>query len=407
MSKIMVVIGLSIIIFLPLNSVTVVASTTGIWSRVESEASDYYSIWGDGSAIYTCGNSPTRLEVVKWTNDGFILWNQTFTSTSGSHGNAITGKETALFTCGYVYQGINMEDLLIVKWNATGGVQLWNYTWGSTADEEGLDIWTDGISAYTCGLYHEINHSEIYSLTLIKWDALTGARLWNHTFGNYTYFTKAAVWGVGDCIYVCKGNYLGKWNSSGIQTWNTTLSSMTMHALWGDDRWLYACGDTGTNTTVLKWDTSSDMLVWSVVIEEMSSSIWGFDEALYVAGSTLTIGPGGSNIILSRLDVASGSEIWMRTWGTENSDRAFDVWCNSVAIYTSGIKGEDTGTYGVIIKWGHDGSAPLMPRDVWNLIRIATAWILGSVVAFFFTIHVLRETGRLNKAMKKATQPRS
>ncbi|MHA1698010.1 MAG: hypothetical protein ACTSWN_04130, partial [Promethearchaeota archaeon] len=99
-----------------------------VWNRTwGGSAGDVgYSVLGDGSYIYTCGYSwsfgagSLDLFLVKWDTNGNLVWNRTWGGSDFDFGYSVWADGSYLYTCGYTNSyGAGLSDLLLIKWDST------------------------------------------------------------------------------------------------------------------------------------------------------------------------------------------------------------------------------------------------------------------------------------------------
>jgi hypothetical protein len=154
--------------------------------------------------VYTVGTSESfgaggnDLVLVKWNGTtGAQLWNRTWGGPNYDLGWGIVGDTASgIYTSGYTASfGEGDYDLVVVKWDAATGTRLWNQTWGGSLDDYGFNIWGDAAGGlYTSG-YTASFGVGYYDLVLVKWDAMTGTRLWNQTWGGSANDYGHGIWG--------------------------------------------------------------------------------------------------------------------------------------------------------------------------------------------------------------------
>ncbi|MHA1698954.1 MAG: hypothetical protein ACTSWN_08965, partial [Promethearchaeota archaeon] len=78
-------------------------------------------------------------------------WNRTWGGSDGDYGYSVWGDGSYIYTCGYTYSfGAGSADLLLVKWDPDGN-QVWNRTWGGSSSDYGRSGWGDGSYRYGGG----------------------------------------------------------------------------------------------------------------------------------------------------------------------------------------------------------------------------------------------------------------
>ncbi len=222
-----------------------------------------YGIWGNDTAVYTCGETSSMggagngLVLCRWAPNGTLLWNRTWGGSSGIRANALWGDSTYIYTCGECGGG-----LVLIKWDATGN-QVWARTWwkGDYDDAVGLDLWGDANYLYTSGYSGE-------DLALLKWDkdgnlvwekildgVSRGNAIWGMNSNIYTWSTKGHP--IPGSIFGWQEGILLKWDTDGNLVQNYTVGFPeqrgTGEALWGDGINLYSCGDGNHDFLVAKW----------------------------------------------------------------------------------------------------------------------------------------------------------
>ncbi|MHA1699914.1 MAG: binary toxin-like calcium binding domain-containing protein [Promethearchaeota archaeon] len=151
-----------------------------VWNRTWGGlASDWASsIWGDGTYIYTFGQTQSTgagsidLLLVKWDADGNQIWNRTWGDLYNDVGYSVYGDGTYIYTCGYTNStDTGVLNLLLVKWDANGN-QIWNRTWGGSDHDLGTSVWCDGTQIFTCGYTFSFG-AGLGDVLLVKWNAPT------------------------------------------------------------------------------------------------------------------------------------------------------------------------------------------------------------------------------------------
>lgn len=287
-----------------------------------------YSIWGDGSYLYTVGytDSNNDLILIKWDLFGNLVWNRTFGGDNYDDGYSIWGDGTYLYTIGGTtsFGDIN-GDFLLTKWDINGSL-IFSTTWGGAGYEYGYSIWGDGSYLYTTGSTTSFSTGND-DLAIVKWDP-NGNKIWNTT-----------------------------WGGSGDEYANS---------IWGDGTYLYTTGDTNSfgagnrDLFLIKWDLSGN-LVWNRTFGGTSYdagvSLCGDGTHLYTIGYTNSFSIGSSDLLLIKWD-PNGNQIWNTTWGGSGSDLGDSIFCDGIYLYTLGT----TRSFGVenqaifVVKWDLNGN---------------------------------------------------
>jgi hypothetical protein len=188
-----------------------------------------------------------------------------------------------VYTCGNNHS--IYEDIIVSKWRVSDGVLVWARTWGTlTHDEEGYSIWGMDGFLYTTGSTYLPGS---FGTVLVKWNASTGAVVWNQTYVYGSFSAAYSVWGSGSIVFTCGyGDVLSNYGSVMLVRWNA---------------------DTGANEGMWWWNFS----VW-----DRGWSVFGdiADDAVYVAGSQ-QLANGTDIPILIKWRMSDGQRIFARTGG--------------------------------------------------------------------------------------------
>lgn len=257
---------------------------------------------------------------------------------------------------------------------------VWNRTWAGPQEDFGTGIWSNGSSIYTCGYNGSLGAGATNTTHLVKWDS-NGNQVWNRTWG-YGYSEQAlAVTGCKTTIFTCgsmtnatnRGDlFLVRWDSNGNQSWNRTWggSDGTDRAsgIWCNQTCVYTCGYTtsyglgATNGDLLlvKWDWNGIRL-WNHTFggndTDLAYSVWCDGASVYTCGSTRSFGTAGTDMLLVKWD-GNGNFQWKRTWGGTGYDEGDGVSGDGTAIYTCGY----TNSFGagnddlMLVKWDPSGN---------------------------------------------------
>ncbi|MHA1370364.1 MAG: hypothetical protein ACTSRA_11690, partial [Promethearchaeota archaeon] len=238
-----------------------------VWNRTwgGSDLDVGFSVWGDGSYLYTCGwtesfgAGSSDLFLVKWDTDGNQVWNRMWGGSDSDKGNSVWGDGSYLYTCGYTWSyGAGDSDLVLVKWD-TDGNQVWNRTWGGSDSDYGESVWGDGSFIYTCGETSSFGAGSA-DLVLVKWDT-DGNQVWNRTWGGFYYDCGDSVWGDGSYLYTCGGTEsfgAGSYDLFLIK-WNITMIDLIEGDVDGDS--------TAINTAILGYDPI--LIILALTVELM------------------------------------------------------------------------------------------------------------------------------------------
>ena len=262
-----------------------------IWSRTWGGLNhDHgYSIWGNGTHLYTLGDTRSYgagdydFALLKWDTDGNIIWNRTWSGQGYDRGYSIWGNGTHLYTLGETEPTsdfVTYSDLALVKWDTDGNI-VWSCTWGGSRDDRGRSIWGDGTYLYTLGDTWA-GYSTGYNLVLLKWD-IDGNIVWCHTWGGTNKDTGQSVWGDGTYLYT-----LGYTRSSG--DYDVVLVK------WGPD--ITAPGLTNPSDITYSEESIGHKITWTATDYNPSTyKIYQDDievaSGAWVSGSSITVNVDG------------------------------------------------------------------------------------------------------------------
>ncbi|MFX1398771.1 MAG: PKD domain-containing protein [Promethearchaeota archaeon] len=357
---------------------------TVLWNRTWGGTEwDYgWSIWGDGTYIYTAGFTESfdalnyDLLLVQWDTDGNLVWNRTWGGTGDDWCYSVWGDGTYIYTTGYTESPGYNDDVVLVRWNATGSVE-WSRTWGGSSTDYGCSVWGDGTYLYTTGFTSSFG-ALIGDLLLVKWDA-TGNIIWNRTWGGDGYDFGCSVWGDGTFIYTVGYNRdlitleedlaLVRWNENLFRTMGETGNDVG-NSVWSDGTFIYTTGRTNSfgalnyDLLLVKWDATGNMIwyrTWGGTGMDYGNSVWGDGTYLYTTGFTRDLNTSDDDLMLIKWD-ATGNMVWNKTWGGTGGDIGYSVWGDGTYLYTSG----STRSFGalwidlLLLQWDTDGNV------VWN-----------------------------------------
>lgn len=217
------------------------------------------------TGVYMTEQENLDVVILKFDNSGNLLWNRTWGNTQidWEWGLDIqVDSNNNLYVCGYTYkEGVNDWDICILKYNNNGDL-LWNQTWGTVYKDIGHCIMIDSYDqVYIVG---ESNNR----MALIKYDQI-GLQQWNYT-GDYSTRGYAGLIDLNNDIYIAEESYLddriilAKFNASGDLYWEKKLSSEYGHfvldmALDSSNNF-YTSGRYGDDILLVKFNNSGSHL---------------------------------------------------------------------------------------------------------------------------------------------------
>jgi uncharacterized delta-60 repeat protein len=314
------------------------------------------------------GMGDNDMILVKYSSSGVQQWNQTWGGSinDGGYGVAIDSSDN-VYIAGYTESfGAGDFDMLLVKYN-NSGVQIWNTTWGGSGGEGGYGVAMDSLgNIYVVGSIGGYVFGDT-DMVLVKFNS-SGVQIWNTTWGGNIYESGTGVAvDSSDSIYIAgRTNSFGagdndmvlvKYNSSGVQIWNKT---------WG-----------GINSDVGK----------GVAVDAMDN--------IYLGGGASIFLVGYSDMALIKYD-SSGVQLWNKTWGGGSSQEYGDgVAIDSLDnIYISGrVPRTGGGTYDMglvkfdssgVALWNKSWGGVMMDYDISNGVAVDSSnsvYIVGETEA--------------------------
>lgn len=195
----------------------------------------------------------------------------------------------------------------------------WYVTWGDISQDDvlcGMDVYKNTGDVYLIGYIQEPD----YNLTLVKYNS-SGNMKWSIELDSgYNSYdngkdivvdqSNGDLYIVGSMVYDI---FVAKYNSDGIQQWNTT---------WG-----YSSSDYGNGIDL---DSTNSFL--------------------YVVGNNLTGPVGNTAIFLIKFDKVTGNQVWNVTWDDSFQDLGSDVSCGPYGdIYVTGSSGQSTDNKDMVL----------------------------------------------------------
>lgn len=312
--------------------------------------------------------------LVKTDASGNMLWNQTY----GGAGNDGALSLIATSDGGYAMAGFTDSfaavsgDFWLVKTDASGN-ELWNQTYGGTADE-----WAHSLIETSDGGYALIGVTNSFGaggldFWLVKTDSL-GNALWNQTYGGPWNDIPSSLVATSDGGYAMVGSMFVKTDALGNMQWNQTYEGTSLVATSDGG---YAIAD---NPFLLKTN-SLGTLEWNKTYAEGEpySLVVTSDGGYAIAGNVNIFGGGGGTLSLIKTD-ANGTVEWVTQHGGPRMDVAYSIVATSdggyaIAGHTDSFGAGDTDFW--LVKTDEFGVVPeysslLVPA----LVLTATAFII-------------------------------
>lgn len=256
----------------------------------------------DALIVKTDANSGTPISEINW-DQGFGY----------EEVDGIVPQQSGLLVSGWTYGENTGMDLFLQKYDHTSNLQ-WTQTWSSSGvrdDHQDGHIVTDDSFVYMAGLYDGSPGLGWNGQSLLmKIDKNSGALVDSVTFGRQDAWVNAenALGMSTDGEFL----YLTGYTTPSANNWDIFVAkydkdlNRVWYTTWGGD------------------DTESAR---SLVIDNAGQ--------IYVAGTTVSYGEGGFEVVLLKLD-PSGAVQWHRTWGGAQDDNAFDIQLDKGFVYITG-----------------------------------------------------------------------
>jgi predicted outer membrane repeat protein len=286
--------------------------------------------------------------LIKTDPNGNEQWNKTF---GGSSWESAGSEQTT--DGGYILAGSTSSfgagghDFWLVKTDPNGN-ELWNKTFGGSADEEAGSAQQTTDGGYILAGYTESFGVGDYDFWLVKTDP-NGNEMWNETFGGFQEDIAYSVRQTTDGGYILAGRtysfgagdsdfLLVKADPNGNEQWSRTF---------GGSDYDYACSvrQTTDGGYILIGTTESFGTgaydFWLIKTDQNGNELWnktfgGYhlefahsvqqtkDGGYILAGGTRSFGTGDSDFWLVKTD-PNGNELWNRTFGSYEYDSAYSV----------------------------------------------------------------------------------
>jgi hypothetical protein len=182
---------------------------------------------------------------------------------------------------------------------------LWDRTWGGGEFDYGYDVVEYDGNVYVTGFTKSYDPG-FSDICLLKYDG-QGKLLWEETWG---------MEGVYDHGY-------------GIEEWGGFLY------ITG---YTYGHGSGASDICLLKYSMDGDLLwfqTWGGLSFDHGYGIMKYGGFLYVVGETWSYGAGTYDVCLLKFDY-EGNLIWFRTWGGEDHDYGYGIYCEEDHIFLTG-----------------------------------------------------------------------
>lgn len=320
----------------------------GLWYLTRGEAKSDQA-WGvdtdPAGNIYTAGyyQSPSSalfydMVMYKFSPDGAELWRTQWGGNLEEKAFIVVVDEPYVYIGGtqHTSAALDQADMAVLALDMETGRVLWTFTWGQGYGYEEVDgLVVDGdalyISGWTTG---QTSRNDLAVLKLTR----DGKLVWQNTWGGDGFDTADGQMVVDDQAIYVSGRYGGQNMLLGGQSvlvkFDKASGAYLQHALWGSTFFSDGLGSTSDGTSiyvvvlnVANADGQIVLLKYDKQLNLLWSQEWGGrrgesarvaqvdqDGNILVAGSTESIGAGGSDILLLQY-APDGTLNWFQTWG--------------------------------------------------------------------------------------------
>jgi uncharacterized delta-60 repeat protein len=314
----------------PYDMVLVKYDENGVqqWNRTWGGNNDDrgYGVVVDSSGNVYCtgrtdsyGAGDDDILLVKYDENGLLLWNRTWGGSGGDRGYGIaTDSLGNIYLAGETGGG----NMVLVKYNENG-VQQWNTTWGVHPTwDVGRAVVVDSLNYVYLAGFNQSGIPELSDMVLVKYDE-NGVKQWNRYWdgGNFERGRGVAVDSL-DNVYLtgttgifAAGSYdtvLVKYNGNGIEQWNRTWGGVNREESYGvavdSTNNIYLAGysetldEENSNIIMLKYDNNGTLQQNFVRNENKYDEGYGVAvdslNNVYLAGLTETYMVGSNDMIL-------------------------------------------------------------------------------------------------------------
>lgn len=368
------------------------------------------------NATYTVGSTTSvgaglaDLVLIKWDDNGNRIWTSTWGGQQDESGSGVWANDTVVYTVGSTRSwGIGESDILVVKWNATNGDQIWNKTVGDLSVDYGNAIWANESHIFITGAKTTPGNATDIILTLLLED---GSEVYSRTWGGNSPDIGNAIWvnstdvyiyGITESFDITGGDMvILRYDVSGNLLLNKTSGcSMAVagNSIWSDGISLYGVGSIVNSTT-----SNTDLILFC--LSAMGDQIWnrtfgglGIDvgraitgnyTGLYITGFTESFGPAGRNGLFLKYSFTGDIMDNASIWDGSGTDQLMAIAGNDSYIYTTGYSGANANTL-VLLKWDANCTAPRSFAINPQINYINLTWVApsnnGGMTIFVYNIY--------------------
>lgn len=234
-------------------------------------------------------------------------------------------------------QGAGNADIWMIKTDKNGN-EKWNKTFGGSEDDYVSSAQQTSDGGFIILGSTQSYGSGDFDFWLIKINE-SGAKIWDKTFGSDAFEYAESVQQTSDDGYIITGWNLGigtiviKTDENGTETWRKNFADHKAFSIKQiTDNGYIITGETDdfhddetTDLLLIKIDQNGNIVFnktfGSNGYEVGSSVIVNSDDSFCIAGKTNSYGAGSADFWLVKFDI-NGNEVWNKTFGGSNYDRA-------------------------------------------------------------------------------------
>jgi hypothetical protein len=336
------------------------------------------------------GSSTRNVLLVKYTQEGAYIWNQTWVNSYNDSAYALAEGPGSLYLAGMTTTGPYRTNGLLVNLDYSGN-EIWSTSYGNFPEE-----WFTCVTAGPDGIYaggiRRNTETDVDAL-LVKFN-FAGSELWTERWQNASVNRAFGIAVGSDGVYLVgdageqwdgptTSAFMTKYSFSGSQLWNTT---------WGGDYTnlargiivfnndIFVTGSTQNSNTpessqlFLQKYNSTGSLLWEQFgetgLNEGGLGIHVTADSIFVGGE-LEHPISGFRASLSKFN-STGVPVWKRIWGGAGNCQPFGFDASPDGLFFSGTTSEwlTASTNGFVCKFGFDGKSTPGPVAILDVIYL-------------------------------------
>ena len=265
--------------------------------------------------------------VIKYSPAGSALWIRQFGTAQSDAIQAVAADSTGVYVAGITSGALagssaGSEDVFVRKYDPNGN-ELWTRQFGTSSDDEGLGIASDGTAVYVVGKTQgalAAGSSPGGDAFVRKYDT-NGNEVWTRQFGTGS---------VDDATAVAA-------DTSGIYITGRTNGVLGDSNLGSFDFFLRKYDASGTVVWTRQFGTNTTDAAYAVTVNASGVYVGG-ETSGAIAGYT-KVGNGLYEALVAKFDLA-GNQQWVREFGTRYEDAVYGIAATTAGIYFVGYAGD-------------------------------------------------------------------